>query len=189
MRDNVLKKEFKKQDVDRIRNIMTGDTDARTTQGVGYSKKEITRKEGDIWEEDGRKWTIKEGVRQNITRLDKAKAAIKPMFCPKCENIMNHRHDDLFYMNHKQCYSCVIKMETQIKKKGLWETYQTKIQNTDINNFIKDYTNFVMNKLDESNMGFVTEAGDVERWKGSIDKSKVLSNLDKTIEYLESFKK
>ena len=38
-------------------------------------------------------------------------------------------------------------------------------------------------------MGFVTEAGDVERWKGSIDKDKVLSNLDKTIEYLESFKK
>ena len=61
-------------------------------------------------------------------------------------------------------------METELKYKGLWEVYQAKIQNTDIDNFIKDYTNFIMNKLDESNMGFVTEAGDVERWKGSIDK-------------------
>ena len=92
-------------------------------------------------------------------------------------------------MNHRKCYDCVIEMETQLKIKGLWETYQTKIQNTDIDNFIKDYTNFVMSKLEESNMGFVTEAGDVERWRGSIDKDKVLANLDKTIEYLESFKK
>tara|TARA_R110001632_G_scaffold5134_1_gene20950 strand:+ start:1303 stop:1872 length:570 start_codon:yes stop_codon:yes gene_type:complete len=189
MKDNILKKEFKKRDVDRIRNIMTGDTDSRTTQGVGYSKGEIVRKEGDIWSEDGRQWTVKDGLKQNITRLDKAKAAIKPMFCPNCSNIMNQQHDDLFYMSHKKCYSCVVNMESTIKSKGLWEEYQAKIQNTDVENFIKDYTNFIMTKLDESNMGFVTEAGDVERWKGSINKDKVLANLDKTIEYLESFKK
>ena len=185
----MLKKEFKKNDVERIRNIMTGDADARVSQGVGYSKKEVFRAEGDIWEEDGRKWTIKDGIRQNITRLDAAKAAVKPMFCPECNTIMKHKHDDLFFMNHKKCYSCVIKMETKLKAKGLWETYQAKIQNTDIENFIEDYKLFVQSKLDESNMGFVTEAGDVERWNGSINKEKVLSNLDKTIEYLESFKK
>ena len=71
MKDNILKKEFKKRDVDRIRNIMTGDTDSRTTAGVGYSKKEIVRQEGDVWEEDGRQWTVKDGIKQNITRLDR----------------------------------------------------------------------------------------------------------------------
>lgn len=188
-KDNILKKEFKKQDVERIRNIMNGNTDARVTQGVGYTKKEVHRKEGDVWEEDGRKWTIQDGIRQNITKLDKAKAAIKPMFCPSCNKIMNHQYDDMMYMNHKKCYSCVVEFETELKKKGLWEEYQTRIQNEDIDNFVKDYTTYVMNKLEESNMGFVTEAGDVERWVGNVNKDKVLSNLDETIKYLESFKK
>ena len=189
MKENILKKEFRKRDVDRIRNIMTGDADSRVTQGIGYSKGQVHRSEGDIWEEDGRRWTIKEGIRQNITRLDKAKSALKPMFCPKCSNIMNNKLDDLFFKQHTQCYSCVLDFETSIKQKGLWNEYQSRIQNEDIDNFVKDYTLYVKSKLEESNMGFVTEAGDVERWIGSVDKTKVLSNLNDTIKYLESFKK
>ena len=40
---------------------MTGKYGEKTTQSAGYRKVEIDRKEGDIWEEDGRKWTIKDG--------------------------------------------------------------------------------------------------------------------------------
>jgi len=36
--DNVLKKEFKKQDVQRLRNVLTGKAGERTTEGVGYTK-------------------------------------------------------------------------------------------------------------------------------------------------------
>ena len=39
MNDNVLKKEFTKKDVQRARNLITGDAGARTTEGVGYKKK------------------------------------------------------------------------------------------------------------------------------------------------------
>ena len=93
------------------------------------------------------------------------------------------------WSNHQQCYSCVISFETELKHKGLWEDYKNRIINTDIDNFIEDYKLFVKSKLEESNMGFVTEAGDVENWVGNINKDKVLSSLDETIEYLESFKK
>ena len=37
--DNVLKKEFSKKDVQRARNLITGNTGARTTEGIGYTKK------------------------------------------------------------------------------------------------------------------------------------------------------
>ena len=37
--DNVLRKEFSKKDVERARNLIKGDTNARTSQGVGYTKK------------------------------------------------------------------------------------------------------------------------------------------------------
>ena len=65
--DNVLKKEFSKKDVQRVRNLVQGKHGDKVTEGVGYSKKEEIRKEGDIWEADGRKWTIKDGIQQKIT--------------------------------------------------------------------------------------------------------------------------
>jgi len=189
MRDNVLKKEFKKQDVQRLRNVMTGKADERSGQGIGYKKAEEFHKEGDVWEANGRKWTIKDGIKQNITKLDKVKQAAMPMFCPNCGSIMNHKFDSMFFSTHKKCYDCVIEFETELKKKGLWEAYQAKIINSDIDAFISDYKEFVHSKLAESNMGFVSEAGDVERWVGSMNKEKVLESLDETIKYLESFKK
>ena len=55
MRDNVLKKEFQKHDVDRIRNLVKGKQGEKTRSSVGFSKAQTFHKEGDIWEEDGRK--------------------------------------------------------------------------------------------------------------------------------------
>ena len=44
--------------------------------GTGYTKKQEFHEEGDMWEEDGRTWTIKDGIKQNITRLDKTKESL-----------------------------------------------------------------------------------------------------------------
>ena len=189
MKDNVLKKQFNAKDVERVRNLMTDKAGNKTSTGVGYTKTEIRYKEGDVWEEDGRKWTIQDGIKQNITKLDKAKDILTPMFCPNCKGIMNHKFDDLMFKNHKKCYTCVIDFETKLKAKGLWNEYQSRIVNEDIDNFVKDYTTYVKSKLEESNMSYVTEAGDVERWVGNVNKDKVLTNLNETIKYLESFKK
>ena len=49
MKDNVLKKEFKRKDVQRLRNVMTGKAGERTVDGIGYTKKQEVRKEGDVW--------------------------------------------------------------------------------------------------------------------------------------------
>ena len=190
MRDNVLKKEFKKQDVDRIRNIMTGDTDARTTQGVGYSKKEVARKEGDIWEEDGRKWTIKDGIRQNVTKMDRAKKAyLKPLMCPKCDKIMNKGADPGYYNQFGHCFKCFKKFETYMKATNMWDGFVKKTANGNIDGFIKWYKEFINESLNQSNAGFVAENGDVESWNGGLDKAKVMEALDETIKLWEEAKK
>ena len=54
--DNVLKKEFKKHDVQRLRNVLTGKAGERTTEGVGYTKATEFYKEGDVWTELDRDW-------------------------------------------------------------------------------------------------------------------------------------
>ena len=38
MKDNILKKQFSKKDVQRARNLVKGKSGERTSQGIGYSK-------------------------------------------------------------------------------------------------------------------------------------------------------
>ena len=39
MKDNILKKEFQKKDVERLRSLVKGKGSERTGQGIGYTKK------------------------------------------------------------------------------------------------------------------------------------------------------
>ena len=59
----MLKKEFKRKDVNRARNLITGNIDSSTGIQVGYNKKTKNYKEGDIWEEKGKKWTKQDPYR------------------------------------------------------------------------------------------------------------------------------
>ena len=55
----MLKKEFQQKDVNRMRNLISGKVTDKTAIQSGYEKHQETHKEGDVWEEDGKKWTIK----------------------------------------------------------------------------------------------------------------------------------
>ena len=187
--DNVLKKEFSKKDVQRVRNVMSGKADERTTGGVGYTKQKIHREEGDVWTEDGRQWTIKDGLKQNITKLDKAKEAVTPYFCPKCSKVMKERLDGPLYKFFKHCFNCHAEFEMRLKIKGLWEDYKKELDNSAINLMIDGARNFLEDALTESNQGWVSEAGEVQKWRGGINKELAQKSLNETIEYLESLKK
>tara|TARA_Y100001972_G_scaffold389_1_gene468 strand:- start:701 stop:1276 length:576 start_codon:yes stop_codon:yes gene_type:complete len=188
--DNVLRKEFSKKDVQRVRNLVQGKTGDRTVEGIGYTKKDTFYKEGDIWEENGRKWTIKNGIKQNITKYDEIKKLIKtPLFCPNCNKQMKHKFDPSYYKIHKKCYECFLYFVSDLKKVGAWEIYEKNIHNTDLDAFIQDFKDFVKDQLTTSNESYVTEQGDVEKWVGGYNKKRVLESLEKTIEYLENLKK
>ena len=190
MKENVLKKEFKKADVTRMRNLVKGKNGERTKEGVGFTKKQEFYSEGDVWEADGRNWTIRDGIRQNITKLDVAKKAhVMPLLCPKCTKVMKKKLDKQYYNIHKTCFNCVVDLEHELKKSGKWEEYHTKIHNDEISNKIKEYKLWIDEKVNESNEGFISEAGDVEQWKGKVNKEMVAKNVDEVVEYLESLKK
>ena len=74
----MLKKEFKRKDVERMRNLIKGDTGKSAELQVGYTTKMEDHKEGDIWEEGGKQWTIKDGIKQTATKLDRVK---KKLLC------------------------------------------------------------------------------------------------------------
>jgi len=189
MKDNVLKREFSKKDVQRARNLVQGNTSARTTEGIGYSKKYEHHKEGDVWEEDGRQWTIKNGVKQNITKMDKFKKMGKtPLFCPECNTLMKKELDKKVYPAYQKCFDCVVDFEAQLKKEGKLEEYHSQLRNSHIQTAIDGYTEFMKDRMKESNVNYVTEAGDVENWKGGISQEQMEKELQEGIEFLEGLK-
>ena len=188
--DSVLKKEFEKKDVERLRNLVQGKYGEKTQTSVGYVKKTEFYNEGDIWEADGRTWTIKDGIKQNITKLDAAKKAhMMPLMCPCCGTIMKNKNDKTYYKIHKTCFKCVVVKEDKLKREGKFEEYQQGIKNVEIDNKIKDFKMYVAEKMLESNTGFISEAGDVEKWSGKINEELVDKHVKEVTEYLESLKK
>jgi hypothetical protein len=187
--DNVLKKEFSKKDVQRARNLITGNTDSRTSQGIGYSKKYEHYKEGDIWEEDGRKWTIKNGIRQNITKMDKFKKMGKmPLFCPECNTLMKKHLDKKVFPAYQKCFDCVVDHEAELAKQGKSKEYFDGLHNSNIDKVIESYKGFIKDQLKKSNDNYVTEAGDVENWRGGFNKEEMAQNLQEGLEFLEGLK-
>lgn len=189
MKDSILKKEFQKKDVERLRNLVQGKYGEKTRTSVGFNKATEFHKEGDFWESDGRTWTIKEGIKQNVTKLDKAKKAhVMPLLCPNCNRVMKKRNDKVFYNIHKKCYDCVIDMEIQLKKEGKFEEYERNIKNNEIDNRIKDFKIWAKEHINESNNSFISEDGDVEKWVGGLNKEKVEQYIKEVEEYLTSLK-
>jgi ribosomal protein L44E len=189
MSDNVLKREFKERDVQRMRNIITKDYTAKTVTQVGYSKAQIERKEGDVWEESGKKWTIKNGIKQTVTRFDKLKESINlPLTCPKCGKAMkNHNLNKKMWPLHKMCFECVIVMETELKRTGQYEKYVRNLTTRGVKTYITELESALLElALEDSNEEFVTEQGDVEKWAGKgIDKQKLAEEIQEYIQKLK----
>jgi hypothetical protein len=139
--ENNLKKEFNPRDVQRMRNIITGNTGNRTQIQAGYEKHNQAHKEGDVWEENGKKWTIKKGIKQTVTKLDEIKKlTLMPFSCPKCGQLMKgDDYNKKMWSIHQMCFDCVIKMETEIKREGKWDEYVGNIVNKSKNAELDDF--------------------------------------------------
>jgi hypothetical protein len=191
MNDNVLKKEFSKKDVQRARNLVTGNTGARVTEGIGYTKKHEHHEEGEVWEESGRKWTIKNGIKQNITKMDKFKKMGKiPLFCPECNTLMKKELDKKVYPAYQKCFDCIVDYEAELQKQGKLEEHFTSLRNNHIDSAISGYESFMKDQLNQvnSNAHLVTEAGDVESWKGGISREELEHQLQEGLEFLKNMK-
>jgi len=166
-----LNKEFKRTDVNRLRNLIQGKTGESTGTQIGYNTKQEDRKEGDIWTENKKTWTIKNGIKQTISKLDKIKKEVfMPLCCPNCGNVMKKRLDKPNYNIHKKCFDCVVEFEHKLKIKGKYDTYITKLKAKNSLDIVDEMESYLLDAINTSNSGFVSEDGVIERWVGGIDK-------------------
>jgi len=167
----MLKKEFKRKDVNRARNLLTGKTNASTGVQIGYSTKQEDHKEGDVWTEGRKTWTIKNGIKQTVSKLDAIKKEVfMPLSCPNCNKIMKKRLDKPNYKIHKKCHDCVIEFEHKLKIRGEYDNYIKKLKTKNSLDIVNEMESYLLDAINTSNSGFVSEDGVVERWVGGIDK-------------------
>lgn len=176
-----LKKEFKPRDVARMRNLITGKTGDKTQLQAGWERHSDRHTEGDIWEENGKKWTIKNGLKQTVTKLDQVKRlVVMPLACPSCGNLMKiDEYNKKMWAIHQKCFDCVIKMESEIKRQGKWKEYESGVMNENKDAMLDDLERALENWVDEKDT-FVSESGEVEKWGGG-DKTSVYKQVKEEI--------
>jgi hypothetical protein len=186
MADNALLKEFRSKDVKRLRNLFSGNATQSTGTQVGYEKGFTEYKEGDTWVEDGKEWTIKDGIRQTNTKYSSVKKALfAPLVCPSCKNSMKHRLDSKFYSLFEHCFSCQLSLETKLRAEGKYEEYAQRIMTENAITFTKDARAF-MKELNGMDRGIYTETGEKQNWTGNNSNDHIIQQMDKELTELEN---
>jgi hypothetical protein len=186
MSEHNLKKEFSKRDVQRMRNIITGNAGCSTGIQVGYTKQSQDYQEGDIWEENGKKWTIKNGIKQTITKHDKLRQLVTmPLSCPSCDKPMkNNVYNKKMFSLHNMCFDCVIDMEAKIKHSGKWDEYEKGILNANKNDNVDDFEKAVEEYIHIQHGSYFSENGDIESWSGGKINEEEIKNVKEYIKKL-----
>lgn len=183
MSESLLKKEWKEEDIKRVRNLITGHYGKGTKDIVGYSKKEETHKEGDVWEENGKTWTIENGLKHTVSKLHGVREALRmPLTCPKCGKALNTALDRKMYPIHGFCFDCVCRMEDDLKKAGLYKEYEATMVSGNIKNFVQELKGRITT-LRGVKVEYTTEQGELEDW-GSISDD-LMDSLDTWAKLLE----
>ena len=174
----MLKKEFKRKDVQRARNLIMGKTGDSTGTQIGYKKEIKEYKEGDIWTEGRKTWTIKNGIKQTVSKLDKLKKEVfMPLSCPCCGKIMKKRLDKPNYRIHKKCFDCVIEFEHKLRIKGEYDNYRKKLISKNSLDIVNEMESYLLDAVNSSNSSFVSEDGVIERWVGGVNKEEYTKNI------------
>tara|TARA_Y100001973_G_C5206182_1_gene341668 strand:- start:1790 stop:2392 length:603 start_codon:yes stop_codon:yes gene_type:complete len=178
----MLKKEFKHKDVKRMRNLITGNANSSSETQIGYKKKNIEYKEGDIWTENKKTWTIKNGIKQTISKLDSVrKEVFIPLCCPKCNKVMKNKLDKPNYRIHKKCYDCVIDFEGRLKHvPGRYEKYLKELEIKNKLSSLDQVEAFLTDVINTSKESYISEGGEIERWVGGIDTKKFSNNIKRS---------
>ncbi len=168
MKETQLQKSFKETDISRIRNIIEGRYGEKTKTQVGFTQNKQEHKEGDIWQENEKTWTIKNGLKQTVTKLDSIKELTRfPLKCPCCSKAMKpNTYNKKMYSIHGKCFDCVLEMETKLKIEGKFEEYEKNLLNQNRTSHLDEFDNTLDEYSKSINEQFITEDGTIEKWLG-----------------------
>jgi len=173
-----LKKEFSKEQIQRMRNLITGKYGDKVTNQIETKTYKDKHLEGDIWEEDGSVWTIKDGIRETVNPYDEIyKSLMIPLTCPKCNTIMNKRLDKVYYPIYENCFNCEVDKRDELEKEGKLEEYLKPKKDDFLDKSFEEFESFIRNKV-ATEINDAAENGDEQNYEGGYD-------LDAVEEYIQ----
>lgn len=148
--------------------------------------KYVKRHEGDIWEESGKTWIIKNGIKRTVTKMDKArKDFLVPLACPKCQKKMNAKLDAKFWKTDRSCFDCVVWDQHKLRAKGLKSEFNAKKKHENAKSYLKEVkAGLEEYKEASAENTHVTEKGKIEKWANP-DNKIISGMIDNEIEKLE----
>ena len=180
-----LKKEFQdNSELQRLRNLISKKYGDRTKIQVGYEKQHVERNEGDVWEENGKEWTIKDGIKISKSRVQSMRDLIKiPIWCPKCGGHIKTVLDKKMYSIYSHCFDCQIKIETKMKLEGTFDKFEEDFIKSNVIQMVKD-VEYDMQEYLKSNpeLLIVTGEGEREQWDGQISPEEVIREVKEMTE-------
>ena len=175
-----MKKSISEEKVQRMRNIVKGDYTKSIKTQIGYKRLQ-ERSEGDVWEEGNKIWTIKNGVKQNVSKMQKVRDFIKmPLCCPECGGIMKGQFDKHHWKVNRKCLSCVTLEEHKLKISGKYEAKKKELFKLSKKAEIADITEEFNDWID-NNPTFITELGEIEDWSGGLNKAEIKAKFKKEL--------
>lgn len=126
------------------------------------------RKEGEIWTEKGKTWTVRNGIKRTISKFSDIRKKLQaPICCPKCSKSMK-AVDEQVYKFNGVCLDCTVSFEHELKIAGKYEQYEKARIMANAKGYVVDMQKFFDDYFEQSTEnGYVTEDGDIETWLGN----------------------
>ena len=189
-----MKKAITEAKVQRMRNLVTGKYKDKTSTQIGYKKTQTRYLEGDVWEEKGKTWTIKNGIKQNFTKLTELRKSIRmPLCCPKCGTRMNKRLDKKFYKLRGHCFDCNVAEEHKMRIEGTYKQYERETIGKKLDVLYENVKDSFDDFIENVGKQYITESGLKEEWYGGLtkDEYKAITDIElsKLKEKIDNYKK
>jgi len=180
---------MKESNINRIRNILSGEFTAKSSISIGYEKETDNHKDGDIWEDsNGKKFIKKNGLVRSYSKLSSIRNTTKmPLICPVCGSPMTIWQDHHMWKKFRKCFSCVINEDTQRIINGEQEQYEKNKIKQNSKAWLNDLEIACLEAVESiDSKAFVTEMGDIEDWDaGHLDKNKLKESIKEHISELK----
>ena len=168
-----MKKEFTEEQIQRMRNLITGKYSNKVTNQVQSKTYKAKREEGDVWEENGRTWTISDGIKESISPYDDVyQDLLTPLTCPKCKNVMNKKLDKVYYPVYENCFDCEVDKRDALEKDGKLDEYLKPKKDDFLDKSFEEFESAIRNKI-ATDINDAAENGDEQNYEGGYDEEAV----------------
>ena len=186
----------RKYNTEIIKQIVDGE---KPFAQFGYDKKQIIRKDGEIWTDHTGKWRKKNGAIFNVNdQADSIRDLVKRK-CADCGfdiDMLGTRMDEKMYVKTGMCFDCSILKDTERMINGTFQSFSEDKMLKNKLSLAKEFKKNIIEtidylKKDDSKLEMVHSNGDITTWVGSQNEKLLkeavidLEKVDKLIVELE----